>query len=306
MNQNDKISKAWDCLSSDTEKEKRRLTNFSGLNSTHEFHNYLVTGKRDYHYLNYFKDKYLPQDKNLKIASLGCGDGNLERNLVKSGYLFDVFDAFDINSKLVDFARREKEKLGINNLNYYLMDINNLSLKTSFYDLIIFFHSLHHLENLEYVLETVRNSLQAEGILLVVDYVGPNRMQWTDKVVQIAQELLDIIPQKYRRDLTVSPEECRYKTRIKKPSIQEVINFDPSEAVRSGDILDLLYKNFKVLEEKPTGGTIIDLVFNQIAGNFNEDDDVMRALILSFQKTEELLLRSSVIKTHYIFLVAKK
>lgn len=306
MNQKDKVSRAWDCLSSESEKTKRKLTNFSGLNSTHEFHNYLVSGKRDYHYLLYFKDKYLPKERKLRMASLGCGDGNLERNLIKFGYSYDLIDAFDINKNLLAFADREKEKLGYENLNYILMDLNNLSLEKSYYDLIIFFHSLHHVENLESVLEEVKASLKQEGILLVVDFVGPNRMQWKEEVIGIAQEMLDIIPEKYRLDLTAPPGEYRYKTTIKKPTVQEVVSFDPSEAVRSGDILDLLYREFRVIEEKPTGGTLIDLVFNQIAGNFNENDDIQRSLILSLQKTEELLLRSKVIKTHYVFLVAKK
>ena len=55
----DKKKSFWSFLSSPKALNKRIQNDFSGLALTHTFHNYLVTGKRDYHYLAYFKDKYL-------------------------------------------------------------------------------------------------------------------------------------------------------------------------------------------------------------------------------------------------------
>ena len=78
MGDQERIRSAWDCLASEEEKGKRLLTNYSGLKSSHELHNYLVTGRRDYHYLDYFRDKYLAGRSPLRIASLGCGDGGLK------------------------------------------------------------------------------------------------------------------------------------------------------------------------------------------------------------------------------------
>ena len=56
MGDQERIRSAWDCLASEEEKGKRLLTNYSGLKSSHELHNYLVTGRRDYHFLDYFRE----------------------------------------------------------------------------------------------------------------------------------------------------------------------------------------------------------------------------------------------------------
>lgn len=302
----DKRKSFWDFLSSPKALNKRNKIDFSGLALTHEFHNYLVTGKRNYHYLSYFKDKYLLDIKPI-IASMGCGSGHLERTLINNfNYSYEEIHGFDINPHLIEFANQESSKLGFSRVNYFLMDLDNPQLTPSYYDLIIFFHSLHHVENLENSLKEVKKALRNNGILLIVDFIGPSRFQWSDKQIEIAQELFDIIPSKYKKMLSFAGTVSNHKTIITRPSPDEVAQADPSEAVRSGDIMSIVANEFKIIEKKFMGGTLLSLLFQNIAGNFNETDEADRAFILLMQKIEELVLRESILEPNYIFVVAVK
>ena len=59
---------------------------------------------------------------------------------------------------------------------------------------------------------------------------------------------------------------------------------DPSEAVQSSKINGLLQKHFKPLEIKPYGGSILHLLFRDIAHNFlGKDEETRETLEKLFQ-----------------------
>jgi ubiquinone/menaquinone biosynthesis C-methylase UbiE len=297
----DKIKKYWNIYLDPNKNLKRVDTGMGGLSLMHLYYNYLVSGESGKHYLEYFKEKYL-RNKQYVIASLGCGNGHLERELVRMNYPYREINGFDINPELVKFSKDEVKKIGIDNIDYYEMDLNNLSLNKK-YDLIIFFHSLHHVENLEKCLDEVSRSLTPEGILFVVDFVGPTRFQWSDKQLRYSQSLLDSLPDELKINLNSSMGEI--KKYVYKPTTEQIENSDPSEAVRSGDILDLLKNKFSLVELKPMGGTLLNLILTDIAGNFDEKDSKIRSIILQLQKIEEILITEAVITSDFVFMVLK-
>lgn len=304
MSLSDKARTYWDFLSDETAQERRRKTDMSGLSTVHEFHNHLVTGDRRLHYLTYFRTKYL-SGRCPAIASLGCGNGHLERALVSLGYEYECIHGFDINPNLIRYANQEAQRLALPGLQYYEMDINAPQLQRP-YDLAIFFHSLHHVADLETSLGRVAAALREDGLLLVVDFVGPTRFQWTDQQVRYAQSLLDLLPDELKEDLSQPATAKAFKSTIARPTVAEVCREDPSEAERSGEILQVLQERFVILEQKPMGGTILSLLFHDIAGNFDESDPVTRSLLLSFQNFEETLIRENVLSPDYAFIVLRK
>lgn len=291
---------AWSFLTDEELVKRRERSNWSGIGLNHTYYNYLVSGDPNTHYLIYFMKKYIK--KPVKILSLGCGNGHLERVLVSFNFPYTEIEGMDINPDLMTYAGQEASKLGYKNLKYTVADLNHVSLPANSFDLVIFFHSLHHVENLEGVLQNVKNTLTKDGLLLVVEFIGPTRFQWTDQQIQLTQQMLDLLPDELKLNLhhTVFPET---KKKITRPTVDEIVRTDPSESVRSGEILDLLCKEFNVLEQKSMGGTLLSLLFDGIAGNFDEQNPYVCALIKSLQKTEELLISNQVIKPDYIFMV---
>ena len=299
----EKSAQAWSFLTDEELVKRRDRLNWSGINLNHKYYNYLVNGNPDLHYLVYFIDKYIKSPG--RVLSLGCGNGHLERVLISFHLPYIEIQGIDINPNLMKYANEEASKLGYRDIKYITADLNHLSLPKKKYDLVIFFHSLHHVENLEGLLQNVGNTLTDDGLVLVVEFVGPTRFQWTDEQIQIAQELLDIIPPELKIDL-YNPTLRRTKTKILRPTIDDVIKGDPSEAIRSGELIELLNKEFDILEQKPLGGTLLSLLFDGIAGNFDEQNPFICAFIRSLQKTEELLILKKTIPSDYVFMVLQR
>lgn len=295
-------AKAWSFLTNKKAVEQRDQVSWSGIALNHKYYNYLVCGDPDQHYLEYFIRKYIKVRGS--VLSLGCGNGHLERVLLGMGLPCTEIEGMDINPDLMKYASEEAEKLGYQHVKYTTADLNKIDLPARRYDLVIFFHSLHHIENLEGMLQNVQKTLTDTGLLLVVDFVGPSRFQWTDLQMRLAQELLDALPDELKMDL-YQPSRRAVKRKIARPTIEEVVGTDPSESVRSGEIAGLLHREFDVLEEKPMGGTILHLLYSGIAGNFDERNPYVCALIKTLQKTEELLIMNGVIPSDFTFMVLR-
>lgn len=302
--------KAWSFYS-DTEKAERHLQkNFSSIGDVHAFHNHLVTGTATQHYLEYFHARHIGDLRSIDAVSLGCGNGHLERTLLGFGWRLSTLLGLELNPNLVEYAQSEVAKLPQGRaVTYRVADLNRLSLEPSSVDLAVFFHSLHHVESLETCLAEVTRALRVGGTLLVVDYFGGNRLQRSDEHLALCDLFLRRIPEVYRIDLSRSSgSEVVVKERCENVPVEQVIQFDPSEAVRSEEIEAALrgIRQLVVAEEKPTGGTILDPLLMNIAGNFRPEDQTAMAHVHMAMSGEEALLRSHAIRSDYRFMVLKK
>ena len=81
---------------------------------------------------------------------------------------------------------------------------------------------------------------------------------------------------------------------------------DPSEAVESSNILNVLGNHFSLLEMKPMGGTILQLLFNDIAHNFINDEEETLKWIRHCFDFEDEFLASNKINSDFVYAVYKK
>jgi SAM-dependent methyltransferase len=134
----------------------------------------------------------------------------------------------------IEKARAAAERAGLLHVRYSVADGNELTLEPGLYDVAFGVHSIHHIERLERVFEQVARSLRTGGLFFMNEFVGPTRFQWSDRQLEVVNGLLRAIPAPFRRS-TVSGER---KEQVPRPSVAEMIAADPSEAVRSAEILD--------------------------------------------------------------------
>ncbi len=96
------------------------------------------------------------------------------------------------------------------------------------------------------------------------------------------------------------------KPKVFKPSRLGMQLGDPSEAVESSEILPLLKQIFDVIEVREYGGTILNLLFAQIAHNFLSDDpETQHWLQLCFD-VEDLLLSLGDLQSDFVVAICKK
>ena len=198
-----------------------------------------------------------------RAASLGCGFGNLERDLAQRGMVREM-DAYDLAEGAVAQARRLAQEAGLGTVRYHVADLDTLSLPEGSLDAVFAHQAVHHVENLEGLYATVHAALRPGGIFHLHEFVGPSRFQWTDAQLAAVNNYLFSLPPHLRR-----LPDGRPKPAMEMPTIAAMIAADPSEAVRSADILDALEPSFDIIERRDFGGTLLHLALGDIAQNFD-------------------------------------
>jgi SAM-dependent methyltransferase len=210
--------------------------------------NVQVSGDPGMSWLVYFLGQHGPF---AQMAELGCGDGILVK------FLLDVDPALKVDAYDISFASLEHTRARIAALDgaadrcrLLRIDLNAEALPHDRYDAVLTTGSMHHIENLDFCFGNIRRSLKAGGLLWLNDYVGPNRFQWSDTQMRLANELLAMVPSRWRlRDQV---------TRYDAGTIREV---DPSEAVAPQHIPAALQAHFEIVQSWPRGGTLLAPIF---------------------------------------------
>ncbi len=296
------VAGRWSGLASDAFVHDLERVSWTGIPQVHLNHNYLVTGSRDVYWVDLIRDQFFPRGHAGDALSLGCGAGHLDRILKDRGFTFRSLTGIDISEPAVRRARELGEQVRLAPvLRYAAEDLNQVSLPESSFDFIYFFQSLHHIEALEHVLTQCRRALRPAGLLLVNEFVGPSRFQWTSQQLEMANQITALLPEELRRDL----REGGIKARIERPSLQHMVRHDPSEAVRSSDIEPLLPQYFDVVREWNWGGTLNHLVFQNIAANFDPANAGHRGIVELLIHHENVLVQERVLPSDFKVFVAK-
>ena len=250
--------------------------------------NELITGDPALLYEDYVVQRYFHSREKLNMYSLGCGTGTHELRFAQYKQ-FSKIVAWDIVPSLIDFANQEAANQNLDNIRFEVADIHQQEIPNDSADLILFNSSLHHFSQIESLLTNkILPALKADGLLIINEFVGPNRLQWTHAQLKRANELLDMLPNSYKQRVW----QNHYKRKIYRPGRLRMWLSDPSEAAESETILPLLHKHLNVVEEKPFGGNLLHLIFKDIAHNFLDGSDETNELIQKLFDAENEFLAS--------------
>lgn len=250
----------------------------------------LITGSADVGYPTYISERYLVPLQPLRGLSLGCGSGQKELDWTRL-CRFSQLDAYDISEARIERARERAQAAGRSEIRYRAADAYGIEWPDGFYDVVFFDQSLHHFTPLEALLLKIRRALKPNGYLIASEFIGPTRFQWTDRQLEAINGVLAILPRRYRKRW----RDDGIKERVYRPSRLRMLLSDPSEAVESGCIVPLLKRHFEIVERKDYGGTVIHMLFDDIAHNFLDeagqvkDDEAQHLIELCFQIEDALL-----------------
>ncbi len=237
-----------------------------------------------------------------RILSVGCGDGVLERHLCGLNAAESIH-GIDISPVRVERATELAREQGLDSLSYSVVDAETEEFPHPLYDAIFFNSSLHHMARLEEVLLKSSQHLAPEGLLFISEYVGPNRFDFPARELEIMRAAFKLLPESHRVSLAV-PDQRVVLAEPALPVPAEVARADPSESVRSADILGLIPRYFEVIELSNLGGAILHFGLSNIVGNFGPDAASRRLLEMLF-RIEDDLTEVGELSTHFAFVVAK-
>lgn len=259
----------------------------------------LVTGDSKTDIYTFLRNEFIRNTlkRGLSICS---GSGEFERGLIDNGICKSI-DAYEVAEERATAGMRMAEEKNYD-ITFYIEDVNTARFRKNYYDIFFSWSALHHIENLEGVCENVREALKDRGLLVVQEFIGPNQFQWTNKQIQIINNILSVLPERLRKDLSTG----EIITRIERPTIEHMNMTDPSEAIRSSDIIPVLERFFLIKTIRYFGGPLFNPLFNMIIGNFDHDDEKDTALIKMILLTEQILIENNILNHDYAIIIAEK
>lgn len=195
----------------------------------------------------------------------------------------DQFTLVELSPELLDAARERLRGFG-------LLDRATLVLgdwrdgAPDEVDLVYFDHALHHLSDIDNVIEDMARRLRPGGVFLMNDFVGPTYNQFSPEVADYAEHVRSLLPASIFR--AGAPREvCR-------SSVEEWIQSDPSEACDSGSILPAIARHMPGAEIIPTGGLVYYLACREVFHHLHDDPDGDEAIVRLLFELDRVLVRS--------------
>jgi SAM-dependent methyltransferase len=255
----------------------------------------------------HFVERYLPlrrrRSTRVKRAlTLGCGHGELERGLTKYN-LAEVHEGVDLADGAVKEATRLAKADGFSHLRYRVADLNTIELPECTYDVVFGVSAIHHVARLEHLFREVLLSLKPGGYFMLDEFVGPSQFQWAEEQLATMNELLSQLPVEFKYSIS-NPGVI--KDSVWTPSREVMNEYDPSEAIRSGEILGLLPWFFDIVEFRGYGGTLLHFLLDEIAGRFFPDDPRAMDYLESFFDREDQLIASGKLSHDFATIIVRR
>jgi SAM-dependent methyltransferase len=245
----------------------------------------LVSGNPDCDWLTWVEAAHLPARPDRALV-LGCGAGWLERALARRGRFRSIV-ACDFAAESVTRARAAARVEGFSSIDYMVLDLENERLPPGPFDVVIANDVIHHITGLEPLYSRIEGVLAPGGKLIFNEYVGPNRFQYDDGRMEIVNRYLRLLPNRLRWD-PISGQVLWKRERV---DPRQLAIDDPTEAVRSEEVLPLARRFFRVEKEYPYGGGLLNPLLFGIVANFRHgdpwDDMLMSRLCAAEQRLTE-------------------
>ncbi len=237
-----------------------------------------------------------------RVLVLGCGSAGIENAIVQSGWALEAV-ALDLSPRALALAADQASKAGLHGVKHRLADMNALpvgspDLQPGSFDAVLGIAGVHHCANLEGLYSAVVQLLKPGGWFYLDEFIGPSRFQWPDLQVGMISGFLSALP-----DPLARTGAGHLRRGYIRPTVQQVIAVDPSEAVRSAEIVPLLPTWFTVEGIYGYGGNLLHLSLAQIAQHFHDDSGGYLARLIAL---EDWCLAERLLAHDFAVIVARK
>lgn len=237
--------------------------------------------------------------ENIRALSLCGGTGDLERRLIHYGFLCGA-DIVEISSEAAQVGV-ERAKVEGAEISYCIMDANKGDFGQEKYPLVLANSAIHHLEDLQNVVEGIYRALLPGGLILAQEYVGPDRFQWEPEWIRAATSLLRSLPENLRKGSDDRAEDYPWI-----PTEDEVCQKDPTEAVCSSAILPTLENRFETRLCRNLGGNFYQMLFPLILPGLDPANPCHVSLVRMICSVEDLLLDRVGWNSHFVLYAGEK
>ncbi len=183
--------------------------------------------------------------------SIGAGNGAKERKLLKYD-LVEHFTLYELAETRATEAYRAAASEGLSNRIKVRVENAFDVVAVDQYDLVYWDHSLHHMMDVDAAVNWSVRALKPGGILLINDYIGATRLQFSRAEINRARQFL--VENSGKIDST--PEQLRFRTPLTR--LRQFLR-DPSEAPQS-DLIEAAVQRHCESAMTRIGGAMIHLL----------------------------------------------
>lgn len=175
-----------------------------------------------------------------RLISLGAGNCDLELQLAAECLARDVdnlqIECLELNPEMLGRGRAAAESAGLASMvRFEERDLERWREREPV-TIVLANHSLHHLVDLEGLLDSVRASLEPDGVFLVNDMIGRNgHLRWPEARVHV-EAIWSVLPRRYKFN--------RQLQRIEDEFADWDCSVEGNEGIRAQEVLPLLIERF--------------------------------------------------------------
>ena len=247
--------------------------------------NKMITDDESMEYEQYLSRLVTPVMPQAKVLSVGSGYCSHELKLAAMNPQWHI-TCIDFSEKLLQYAAEEARARALCNLSFLAEDIYAYALPEKSFEMVFFHASLHHFKPMDFIVQRVSQLLKDGGVLVLNEYVGPNRMQYSSEQRQAVNEGLAILPEAYKQIYKTK----LYKRRYYGSGLWRMVLSDPSECVESARIMPMVHQYFHTKVEKGYGGNLLMPLLKDIAHHFMQDTEESQALLQRLFDLEDAYL----------------
>lgn len=226
-------------------------------------------------------------------VSIGCGRAETEIDLLASGHL-RTLELFDISAESLAEARRISIRRGVADRVTVHRGPFRADAVGGPADVVLFLSSLHHVERLEQVLDDVAAVLAPGGALLADEYVGPARFALPDDHLRHARSVHRLLHPSLRMESGELP--------VMDPATVAAV--DPTEAVRSDEILPLLLERFDDVEVAAIGGGLVFPLWYALDHDALFETELGDAAVAWMLEQDAILTDAGLLPPYFAYLAA--
>lgn len=226
------------------------------------------------------------EGSSARLVSLGAGNGETElqiaARLARQGVGNLEVVLLELNAAMLERAQALARELGLDGrVRTVAADLNSWRAQEPA-DIYFAHHSLHHVVELEHLLDEVARTLAADGVLLINDMVGRNGHRRWPEAGELVNMLWRVAPERYRFNHYLGHVDDAY------PDVD--CSAEGFEGVRAQDILPLLCDRFHA-DAYVTFASIIDPFVDRVYGpNFDAESSVDTAFIEAVARIDDAML----------------
>ncbi len=207
-----------------------------------------------------------------RALSVGCGSAYKEISLLRQN-IVQHFDLYELSEVRIHAALANVKKFGLQKrVTIHQTDFFSTNVSANTYDFVHWDNALHHMLDVPNAVKVSHDVLNPGGVFFMNDFVGANRFQWSDIELSYVNRFRALLPP----ELFYTDKNQYIPVNIGRPSIDKMIQADPSEAADSESIIPAVKNFFPSCFLCTTGGVIYQTALNHILAKISEESPILK------------------------------